>query len=183
LRTIINGEGNSEISGTASFDVLSMNTELWEKGLALLQDEKMEILSLEDTGLVAKVNAKKAGYLYTSIPAEKKGSWELLVDGKKEEITPFADTFVGVFLEEGEHTIRLSYSPLGYDKGLWISIGSILLLAVLWVWERKGGKLFPEKPLPPAYVSEEGEGCEGENPVQGEEDDHTETDEHHPKGD
>lgn len=183
LRTVINGEGNSEISGTASYDVLSMNTELWEEGLALLQDEKMEILSMEDAGLEAKVNAKTAGYLYTSIPAEKEGSWELFVDGKKEEITPFAGTFIGVFLEEGEHRIRLSYSPLGYEKGLWISVGSLLLLAALWVWERKGGKLFPEKPLPPAPVDEEGKECETENSTQGEDHDHTETDEHHPEGD
>ncbi len=185
LRTVIDAEGE-EFTDTASYDVVVMNQALWQEGLAKIQDEKMQVLSMEDTGLKARVNAKTDGYLYTSIPFEKEGCWTLWVDGKEAEITPFADAFVGVRLTQGEHEIELRYSPLGFVPGAWITAISLLLLILLWVWERKGGRLFPEKVRPTTSAlsedggtSEEGETQNEPEILLGEKDDHTQTCVHH----
>lgn len=192
LRTVIDDEGMEEFSGTATYHVCVIDTALWEKGLAILEEGKMKLTSFEDTSLTANVTAKEDGYLYTSIPMELDKNWTVLVDGEKSEVTPFAGAFVGVYLEEGEHSLSFSYSPAGYAKGKWISLVSVLIFVCLVIAEKKGFRLFPEKePMAltgaeepeagPAVVAEEN-AAETENKeiVQGEESDHTEIDEHHP---
>lgn len=145
LRTVIDNEGMEEFSGTATFHVCVIDTALWEKGLAILEEGKMKITSFEDTSVTATVTAKEDGFLYTSIPMELDKNWTVLVDGEKAEVTPFAGAFVGVYLEEGEHSLSFSYSPAGYAKGKWISLVSVLLFLCLAVAEKKGFRLFPEK--------------------------------------
>ncbi len=180
LRAIVDEAESAEFQDRAVFYVCTLNQELWQEGLKRLQDEKMEITAFEDTYVKGTVNARKDGYLYTSIPMEPAHSWQVKLDGKPVEIKPFAGSFVGIYVPEGEHTVEFSYSPLGYAKGRWISLVAILLWACLVIWEKKGHKLFPEKPLPvppPAEVQEEittegGEAC-----------DNPETDVHHPQGD
>ena len=76
--------------------------------------------------------------------------------------------------------MEFSYSPLGYAKGKWISLVAILLWIGLLFWEKKGHKLFPEKPVPVPAVADEAESYFEEG---GERDDHTEADVHHPQGD
>lgn len=189
LRTVIDEKSAEEFTGTATYHVCVMDSDLWEKGLAILREGAMTLTSFEDTSVTATVTAKEDGYLYTSIPMELERSWTVLVDGKETQVTPFAGAFVGVYLEEGEHTVSFSYSPAGYAKGRWISLGSVLLFLALAVAEKKGFCLFREKdPLPltgreepeeeilPSEETEE----KNETVSQGEERDHTEIDEHHP---
>ncbi len=185
LRTVIQEETAAEFTDHARIYVCYQNQKLWEEGLARIQDEKMEIENFEDTYVKGKVNAKKDGYLYTSIPMELDGNWKVKVDGKEAEIEPFAGSFVGLYLSSGEHTVEFSYSPMGYAKGKWISAVSILLLIALCFWERKGHKLFPEKPFPPApETSKEISPRDLEDEREGgKEDDPSETDVHHPQGD
>lgn len=167
LRAAVEGGENEEFTSHALFYVCTMDEELWQEGLARLQDEKMKITTFEDTYVKATVNAKKDGYLYTSIPMEPAHSWQVLVDGKPTEIVPFADAFVGIYLPEGDHVVEFSYSPLGYAKGKWISLVAVLLWVALCIWEKRGHKLFPEKPLPvptpPASEETDGQESEEEN--------------------
>ncbi|MBR2615847.1 MAG: YfhO family protein [Clostridia bacterium] len=188
LRAIID-ENDYDNAQYASFDVVVMNDALWQEGLALLQDESMEITSFEETRVKARVDALSDGYLYTSIPAELGNTWSVFVDGKEAEVSTFAGAFVGVSLSAGEHEIEFVYSPLGFEKGLWISVVSLLLLGALFVWELRGGKLFPEKPLPekpcPEKEQEKDEGDEETERKENEEakqDETAEADEHHPEG-
>lgn len=184
----ITADEYADFTSHAVFYVCAMDGDLWQEGLARLQDEKMEIETFEDTYIKGKVRAKEDGYLYTSIPMEPAHSWQVLVDGKETEIKPFAGSFVGIYLDEGEHTVEFSYSPLGYAKGRWISLVSLLLWALLLVWEKKGHKLFPEKPRPePEPTVSEEEAPEQMSPITheegGEVNDHSEADVHHPQGD
>lgn len=188
LRTVLHEETTEEFTDWATFYVCCMNEALWKEGLARLQDERMQIEKMGDTELTATVTAKKDGYLYTSIPMEEEGSWTVLVDGEEAEVIPFAGSFVGVMLEEGEHEISFSYRPLGFSKGRWISLGAICLLILLFVWEKKGHKLFPETPAKKRRekspqetgLEEQTEKNEekGENAL-----DHTEIDVDHAQGD
>ena len=143
LRAVLDEEGDEEFSGTARFDVCVMDQQLWEKGLAILKSQRMRITSFSDTALEGEVTAKENGFLYMSIPVEDR-CWTLTVDGKEQEITPFAGALIGVKISAGEHHIALCYRPAGFQKGAWISAIAILLLLCLAIAEKKGFVLFRE---------------------------------------
>ncbi len=189
VRTTFPDDANGDFYANASITVLMMDQELWEEGLARLQDEKMEIESFEETHVKANITARQDGYLYTSIPLDHPQNWTLFVDGKETEIQPFAGTFVGVSLSAGEHQLELKYSPRGFVPGVWITLVSLVLFVLLCFFERSGGKLFPEKPQPvPMETPLEKEEClagekdeiEEKKEFTGEEDDHPEADVYHP---
>ncbi len=183
LRTVIQEEAE-EGSGTASFDVAILDGEIWEQGMELIHQGKMKITSFEDTRICATVTATEEKFLYTSIPAEAEGSWTVLVDGKKTEVVPFADAFVGVPLSSGEHTLEFTYRSLGFEKGCIFSVSGILLWVALWIAEKRGFVLFREK-APIAASAEKWEEIREKTTIEpeGEADDCSETDESDPQGD
>ncbi len=64
--------------------------------------------------------------MITTIPYDK--GWKILVDGVEQPAVKMLDSFIGVRLTPGSHTIEMSYRPEGLDIGLMISIGSAVLL-------------------------------------------------------
>ena len=91
-----------------------------------------------DTSVKGHIYVKEAGRLILSIPSED--GWTLMVDGKKVLIEDFKDTFISVYLEEGEHTIALSYMTPGLETGEIISIFSIVVAVSALVLGGKRGK-------------------------------------------
>ncbi len=165
VRVIINEETEEEFTDYAMLHVCTLDEELWEKGLQIIKDEKMEIREFSDTGLSATVNAKEDGYLYTSIPMEQEGAWRVFVDGKEAKVQPFAGSFVGIKLSKGEHDLAFTYSPKGFVPGLVITLCALVIFAFLVIFERKGHKLFPEKKREEAKE----EGIENSSPEETEE--------------
>ena len=47
--------------------------------------------------------------------------WSVYVDGKKEEIIKINETFLGVYLKEGKHTVRFVFKPLDFYIGIIIT--------------------------------------------------------------
>jgi hypothetical protein len=56
--------------------------------------------------------------------------WRLWVDGAEERIWPVDYAFRGVILDRGQHRISMRYEPLSFHLGLWITLASLLCLAV-----------------------------------------------------
>ena len=73
-----------------------------------------------------------------TIPSED--GWTLKVDGKERSIQDLKDTFISVYLEEGEHTVTLTYMTPGLKLGAVISGFSILVALVLLLTGGKRGK-------------------------------------------
>lgn len=99
-----------------------------------------------DTTLEGEVTTEKAGTLFTSIPYDT--GWTVTVDGEIQEIQKIFNTFVSVELTEGFHTVCFSYEPEGYRAGIWITLGSILLLLAILVFKKalwKKGKVETEE--------------------------------------
>ncbi|MBE6152554.1 MAG: hypothetical protein E7165_04510 [Firmicutes bacterium] len=74
--------------------------------------------------------------LYTSIPFDN--GWTIKVDGKNQTPIKIFDSLIGLKLEEGNHTIELSYTPRGLYLGAVISLISIVLVVIMS--RRKKGK-------------------------------------------
>ena len=59
------------------------------------------------------------------------------VDGKERESLDFKETFLGVYLEEGMHTIELKYMTPGIKNGVIISAISIALFILTMKKEQR----------------------------------------------
>ena len=73
--------------------------------------------------------------LYTSIPYDE--GWTLKVDGKDHDYIKILNGFIGVDLEEGQHTIEFKYKLPGFKVGLSISIISLIILVCIGIYNYK----------------------------------------------
>jgi hypothetical protein len=87
------------------------------------------------------VNAPSAGVL-TFLQSAHKG-WSAYIDGEKEEIQTVNRCFMGLLMDEGEHTVVMKFRPKDFYAGAVVSIGYLLavLAAGICTWlERVKGK-------------------------------------------
>lgn len=80
------------------------------------------------TQIRGTVDAEKESMLVWSIPIDK--SWKIEVDGKDTEITPLADSFLGVKVPAGHHEVVLTYIPEGLPTGILLSIGGLAIYLI-----------------------------------------------------
>ncbi len=130
-------------SGTAKVYFYQLNEDVLNEGYQALADERLKLTEFSDTGFTGEITAKEAGTLYLSVPYEE--GWSIYVDGKKTELEPIFDAMCAVTLPAGTHTVTMKYIPKGFVAGIVLSIGSVILLVVLYVLERRGIRIFPVK--------------------------------------
>ena len=96
---------------------------------AKLSAHPWNLTSWTDTSLKGSISCDQEGWLFTSIPFD--AGWKVLVDGKEQEPEKILDSFVGIWLSAGSHTVTLEYMPKGLIPGALISAASVLLLALI----------------------------------------------------
>lgn len=133
-------------SGNGTIYVYQINEEVFEKGYEKLKSGGLNVTDYGDTYINGTITAAEDCVMYTSIPYD--GGWKAFVDGKETEVKSMKDAFVCVPLSAGEHTVELKYCPPGFAAGLIISIVSVGVLVVLWIFEPKLKKVFSAKPKP-----------------------------------
>lgn len=114
---------------TLNLTVYKVNEEALDKFISKLRQQTMSIDNYDETGINGHINVTTPGQLVLSVAYEP--GWTLKVDGIETDIDLFEDTFISVYLDEGEHTIELSYFPDGLIPGIIISIISLVLFAIL----------------------------------------------------
>lgn len=105
----------------------------------VLQDESLELTSWKDTKLSGTITTEQGGVMMTSIPYDP--GWKVFVDGVETDITEVKDTFLGVELTPGTHTIELRFMPQGLVLGGLITALSLVMLLVIWFLTRRFGLL------------------------------------------
>ena len=105
----------------------------------VLQDESLELTSWKDTKLSGTITTEKGGVMMMSIPYDT--GWKVYVDGVETNITEVKDTFLGVELTPGTHTIELRFMPQGLVLGGLITALSLVMLLVIWLLTRRFGQL------------------------------------------
>ena len=86
---------------------------------AKLSAHPWNLTSWTDTSLKGSISCDQEGWLFTSIPFD--AGWKVLVDGKEQEPEKILDSFVGIWLSAGSHTVTLEYTPKGLIPGALIS--------------------------------------------------------------
>lgn len=118
---------NSE-SEAIDFSVYKLNLDAVEEAYEVLSQQTMVTEEYTDTFIKGSIEVTEAGRLILSIPSEE--GWTLYVDGKETEILDFKDTFISVYLEEGQHQIELKYMTPGLKLGVGLSTVCVGLFAL-----------------------------------------------------
>ena len=104
-----------------------------------LNQNPMSVTKWTDVSVEGTIVADAPGVMYTSIPYDK--GWSVKVDGNSVTARPLFDTFLGVDLSAGAHTVSLSYEPEGLRTGAIITAGSAAFVgisaAVYFAWNRR----------------------------------------------
>lgn len=151
-----------DTSGTGEIYVYQIDEERFRKGIEKLSEGGLDITSYDDTTIEGEFTASEDGVMFTSIPYD--GGWSAYVDGEYVEIESLKNALNLIPVKKGKHTLKLKYSPPGFDAGFIISVASILVFAALWVVERKYRKNHPEsaEEASAETMAEAAENSEGE---------------------
>ena len=96
---------------------------------AKLSAHPWKLTSWTDTSLKGTISCDRDGWMFTSIPYDT--GWKVLVDGKEQEPEKMLDSFLGVWLTAGPHTVTMEYTPKGLMPGTVISGVSALILILI----------------------------------------------------
>ena len=104
-----------------------------------INNNKLEITNYyNDASFKGHITLEEDNLLLTTISNDN--GWTILVDGKKKEITPILDGFIGLNLSKGEHSIEFTYYPPGLKIGLIISSITLILTSGIYFYKRKALK-------------------------------------------
>ena len=112
--------------------------------MAALQNNGLQVTDHKGGKLSGTIRVGENQKIVTSIPYDS--GWTVKVDGKKVETGKFADTFLMIETDSGEHEISFSYVSPGFGAGMILFVVAVLLAAVYFVlfekWkERRRGCL------------------------------------------
>lgn len=111
-------------------------TEFKEKINLLNSNDSFKMEEFKTNYIKGKINVSDSNQiLYTSIPVDN--GWNIYIDGRKVEYDVIMDTFIGLTLDSGEHTIEFEYIPRGFTSGMCVSMLSIALFGYAIYSERK----------------------------------------------
>ncbi len=82
-----------------------------------------------------KYSSNKEAILFLSIPFSS--GWKATIDGKKVDTFPVHSAFMGIAAPQGNHAIKLTFTPEGFFPGLIISLISFSLTLFLFIIGRK----------------------------------------------
>lgn len=136
-------DSGEEVTLTAPDSKESFNASVYrfsEKGLAAVYDKlsanAWQLTKWTDTTLEGTITCEEEGLMMTSIPYEE--GWQIWVDGKKQSAEPmFDDTFIGVTVTPGTHTVVIKYVPEGLQTGMLLTTVSAVILLLIWVSGRR----------------------------------------------
>ena len=117
------------------FNMYTINHEKFEEAYNILIKNKVNISSFKESKIVGNISLDEESLIYTSIPYDD--GWTLYIDGKKEETIILADSLLGFKVNEGNHKIVLKYKIPGFILGLLISIISILILIIDYIYHKR----------------------------------------------
>ena len=107
----------------------------WRESAARLQENACDRFTLTDKGFTAHISAKEAGIVVFTIPHDK--GFTATLDGQKTEIIPCDVSFMGVWVEPGEHEITFTYRTRMLSLGIAMSAISAAVLIGYVIWTKK----------------------------------------------
>lgn len=111
------------------------NIPAWQKSAARLRENSCDRFETHSSGFTAHIDAQESGLLVFTIPYDK--GFSATVDGEKAEIVLCDVSFMGVWVEPGEHSIEFTYHTRGLTLGIILSVAAAAILAAYIGFARK----------------------------------------------
>lgn len=96
-----------------------------------LKKESLNVDQVSDDRILGEINLSDNKLLFLSIPFDK--GWHIYVDDVEHEIVSVNAGLSGVFLQKGEHNIKLKYAQPGLLQGVVVTTISLILLIFLYI--------------------------------------------------
>ena len=137
--------GSDEGGETLKIYAYSIDNDVLKSAYETLRQGELEVTSHSDTKIEGTINAPYSGYIYTSIPYDS--GWRIYIDGEKVETEAVgkgrndqSDEDVCqliIPITEGEHSVKLKYTPNGIKAGALISGVALLAVIALLIFKKR----------------------------------------------
>ncbi len=107
----------------------------WQISAERLKANACERFETTSHGFRAHINAREAGLVIFTLPHDK--GFSATLDGEKTEIIPCDVSFMGVWVEPGEHEIVFTYKTRMLGLGVAMSALAIAMLSGYVIWTKK----------------------------------------------
>lgn len=125
---------SEEAKDTINLYAYMMNQEILDEVISKLQENTVEIQSVEDTFVKAHINGD-GGRLVFSIPYDS--GFRIYIDGEETECKPYLNSFVSCSIPSGEHEVEIKYVPPGFVLGVIISVFGMIAMVLVILRYRK----------------------------------------------
>jgi uncharacterized membrane protein YfhO len=116
-----------------------LDMDMFEDAVSRLREGGLNVTEFSEDHIKGTVDSAINGILFTTIAYEP--GWTCFVDGEETEIIPLLDNAViGVPMDIGHHEVEFKFFPQYMGIGIIISIASLLIIAVVFVFELKDAK-------------------------------------------
>lgn len=116
--------------------IAELQMELVEPALETLHTGGIQITEHNGGFIAGTVTAPDNSVLITSIPYDT--GWTVQIDNQQIETGKFADTFLALPINEGEHTISFSYCSPGFKEGIILFCFTIVICAAVFFHQKRG---------------------------------------------
>lgn len=123
----------------SSVRLFSIPLEAYRTKVARLQAEPLEDISLSNDHLSGRIKVSGKRLLQIAIPYSK--GWTARVDGVETPLFRSGGMYMGVIINEGEHTLELSYFTPGLKTGIVMTLsGAVICVVILYISYRRKRK-------------------------------------------
>ena len=121
------------IRGTAyTGKVYFCRTEDYKTVIDALSRNQMEQIAVSGNSVSGKITASEDGILLLTIPFND--GWSISVDDSPADLMEIGGALTGVHLVAGEHQIEMRFTPPGFSFGILLSLFSVLLTIVIFLF-------------------------------------------------
>ena len=118
------------LSDSVQIAVTTVDNEAFMNGYKhILENGTLKTETFKDSYIKGTVNASKDGVMVASMPYDE--GWTVTVDGEAVELIKNESHMMMFNISHGEHTVEMKYFPQGLKEGIFVSVASILALALV----------------------------------------------------
>lgn len=125
----------TEGDGTVTMRAASLNQESFRTLKKQMKDNRFQVTSCTSGKVSGSIDAKESGTIFFSIPYDE--GWSVTIDGAPANTQAMEYGFLSVPVQQGKHTVELSYCPRGFSLGWKISLLGWAGFFLLVFWNRK----------------------------------------------
>ncbi|MDQ0246308.1 putative membrane protein YfhO [Bacillus fengqiuensis] len=114
---------NTAAFNATELEFYGLNTALYSQAIKTLKQEPMTFTNWTSRTFTASISNEKDGLVFLSIPHDR--GWTVKVDDVKVKPKIAMGAFMLIPIQEGTHTISMSYVPPGFKQGFIISVVSL----------------------------------------------------------